>query len=141
MIIDEAMSADRPQPGLPLDLTTRDPLVKRALLILQQTMEAPLTVPRLAERLEVSRRRLERHFLAALGIPPQEASRRVRLAQVRHLLRRSDRTLTQIAAETGFADASHLIRAFRSETGQTPDAWRRAQRQSAAPDPLSVLPP
>ncbi len=127
MIIDEAMSADRPQPGLPLDLSTRDPLVRRALLILQQTMEAPPTVPRLAERLGISRRRLERHFRAALGIPPQEAGRRVRLAQVRHLLSRSDRSLSDIAAETGFADASHLIRAFRTETGQTPEAWRKGK--------------
>lgn len=133
MIIDEAMSADRPQPGLPLDLSTRDPLVRRALLILQQTMEAPPTVPRLAERLGISRRRLERHFRAALGIPPQEAGRRVRLAQVRHLLSRSDRSLSDIAAETGFADASHLIRAFRTETGQTPEAWRKAQHPASAP--------
>ena len=36
MIIDEAMAADEPQPGLPLDLVTDDPLVRRALLMLQQ---------------------------------------------------------------------------------------------------------
>jgi len=136
MIIDEAMSAERPQPGLPLDLSTRDPLVKRALLIMQQTMETPLTVPRLAERLKVSRRRLERHFLAALGIPPQQAGRRVRLAQARHLLSRTDRSVSEIAAETGFADASHLIRTFRAESGQTPDAWRKARRRAASPATL-----
>ena len=132
MIIDEAMSAERPQPGLPLDLTTRDPLVKRALLIMQQTMDTPLTVPRLADRLGVSRRQIERHFLTTLGISPQAAGRKVRLAQVRHLLRRTDRTISDIAAETGFADASHLIRAFRSETGQTPEAWRRGAAEAPA---------
>lgn len=124
MIIDEAMDAERPQPGLPLDLTTGDPLVKRALLLMQQTMQAPLTVSRLAERLEVSRRKLERHFVDALGLPPREVGRKVRLAQVRHLLQRTDRTISEIAAETGFCDASHLIRAFREDVGQTPEAWR-----------------
>lgn len=132
MIIDEAMPAERPQPGLPLDLTTRDPLVKRALLIMQQTIDAPLTVPRLAVRLGVSRRQIERHFQTTLGISPQAASRKVRLAQVRHLLRRSERTISEIAAETGFSDASHLIRAFRSETGQTPEAWRRDDSSAKA---------
>lgn len=131
MIIDEAMGAERPQPGLPLELTTRDPLVKRALLTMQQTMEAPLTVARLAERLGVSRRRLERHFLEALGLPPQEAGRKVRTAQARHLLQRTERSVSQIAAETGFCDASHLIRVFRAETGQTPEAWRAAARAGA----------
>lgn len=124
MIIDEAMGADKPQPGLPLELTTRDPVVKRALLLIQQTMETPLTAPRLAERLAVSRRTLERHFAEALGLSPQQVSRKVRLGQVRYLLRRTDRSVTEIAAATGFCDASHLIRAFRAETGETPEAWR-----------------
>lgn len=135
MIIDEAMGAERPQPGLPLDLTTQDPLVKRALLAIQQTMDAPITVAELAARLQVSRRRLERHFLSALGISPQEAGRRVRLGQARHLLQRTGRTVSQIAAETGFCDASHLIRAFRAESGMTPEAWREsilAGREEAA---------
>lgn len=130
MIIDEAMGAERPQPGLPLELTTKDPVVKRALLTIQQTMDAPLTVAKLAERLGVSRRKLERHFADALGLSPQDVGRKVRLGQVRHLLTRTDRTISEIAAETGFCDASHLIRAFRAETGQTPEAWR-AERLSA----------
>lgn len=124
MIIDEAMTEDRPQPGLPLDLTTADPLVRRALLAMQQAMEAPPPVEALAEALGVSRRKLERHFRAALGLSPQAAGRRVRLAQVRHLLARTDRSLAQIAAETGFCDASHLIRQFRAAEGMAPEAWR-----------------
>ncbi|MCA3510585.1 MAG: GlxA family transcriptional regulator [Rhodobacter sp.] len=132
MIIDEAMRAERPQPGLPLELTTHDDLVKRALLTVQQTIDTPLTVKRLAERLGVSRRRLERHFMAALGLGPQEAGRKVRLALARNLLRHTDRTVSQIAAETGFADASHLIRAFRAEFGETPELWRLHQRNPGA---------
>lgn len=130
MIIDEAMAPERPQPGLPLELHSADALVKRALLVMQQTMEAPLTTARLAERLGVGRRQLERRFAAALGLSPQEAGRRIRLAQARHLLQHTERSVSRIAAETGFADASHLIRAFRAETGRTPEAWRAAARRS-----------
>jgi len=131
MIIDEAMGAERRQPGLPLDLSTKDPLVKRALLAMQQSMEAPLGVTELAGRLGVSRRKLERHFAEALGMTPREADRKIRLAQVRHLLRRSERSVAQVAAETGFCDASHLIRVFREAEGTTPEAWRAAQRAPA----------
>jgi transcriptional regulator GlxA family with amidase domain len=127
MIIDEPLEAERPQPGLPLDLTTSDALVRRALLVMQQRMDAPLTVERLAERLDVSRRTLERRFDAALGLSPHEVGKRVRLAQARHLLATTRRTVAEVAAETGFCDSSHMIRAFRTRHGVTPETWRQAQ--------------
>ncbi len=131
MIIDEALTGERPQPGLPLALTTRDPLVKRALLTMQQSLGAPLAVADLARHLGVGRRKLERHFADALGLSPSEASRMIRLAQARLLLERSDRSVTEIANDTGFADVSHLIRVFRTTEGVTPDAWRHARRADA----------
>lgn len=131
MIIDEALTEDRPQPGLPMELTTRDPLVKKALLTLQQTLDTPLSVAELAKRLNVSRRKLERHFAEALHLSPSEAGKSIRLAQARLLLARSDRTVTEIANDTGFADVSHLIRVFRAAEGTTPEVWRKAQKTDA----------
>lgn len=125
LMIDEPMSGDRPQPGLPLELNARDPLVRRALLSMQQNLHAPLPIARIARDLGVGRRKLERHFNADLGIPPADASIRIRLAQARMLLARTDRTVTRIAEETGFCDASHLIRVFRETQGTTPDLWRQ----------------
>ena len=134
LIIDEAMSADRPQPGLPLELSARDPLVRRALLTMQQNLHSPLPIARIARDLGVGRRKLERHFNADLGIPPADAAIRIRLAQARMLLSRTDRTVTRIAEETGFCDASHLIRVFREAEGVTPDLWRQqSHEEDAAP--------
>lgn len=127
MMIDEAMSGDRPQPGLPLELTARDSLVRRALLAMQQNLHAPLSVAKIARDLGVGRRKLERHFSADIGIPPADASIRIRLAQARMLLRQTSHTITRIAEETGFCDASHLIRVFRDAEGMTPDQWRQAE--------------
>lgn len=127
MIIDEAMAADDPQPGLPLDLKTRDPLVRRALLVMQQNLDTPPGVAAIAARLGVSRRKLERHMREALGLTPAEAFTRVRLAHARFLLARPEHSVTHVAAEAGFCDVSHLIRVFRRHEGMTPEAWRRAQ--------------
>ncbi len=127
LMIDEPMQGDRPQPGLPLELNARDTLVRRALLAMQQNLQAPLSVARIARDLGVGRRKLERHFNADLGIPPADASIRIRLAQARMLLARTDRTVTRIAEETGFCDASHLIRVFRETEGTTPDLWRQSR--------------
>lgn len=124
MIIDEAMEGERPQPGLPMELQTQDLLVRRALLAMQQHLNAPLSVARIAESLNVSRRGLERHFARQLGITPAEAGKRIRLAHARHLLATTDRSISQVAADTGFCDASHFSRVFRATENATPDRWR-----------------
>ena len=133
LIMDEAIAAERPQPGLPLELNATDPLVKRALLWMQEAVEAPLSVTRLAERLGVSRRKLERRFAEALSMTPGEATRRIRLALVRTLLERGSASITDIAAATGFCDSSHLIRVFRAEHGMTPEVWRHARPEARSP--------
>ncbi len=127
MMIDEAMAAERPQPGLPLELSTSDPLVRKALLSIQQRLEAPLTVAALAEHLKTSRRKLERHFADALKMTPSQASKAIRIAHAELLLSRSARTVTQVAQDCGFVDVSHLIRVFKSARGATPEVWRRVQ--------------
>ncbi len=132
MMIDSQQGASHPQPGLPLELSTDDSLVRRALLAMQQRLDSPPTVAALAELLGVGRRKLERHFSRALGLSPAEACVRIRLAQARMLLERTDRTVTQIADETGFCDASHLIRIFREVEGQTPERWRQGLAGLAA---------
>ena len=75
---DEA-AAEEPQPGMPLALVTADPPVRRALLVMQQSIDAPLSIGRVAVRLGVSRRKLERHFRASLGMTPSEADRLIRV--------------------------------------------------------------
>ena len=127
MIIDEAMAGEEPQPGMPLALATADALVRKALLLMQQSIDAPLSIGRVAARLSVSRRKLERHFREALGMTPLEADRLIRVEQAKHLLRTTGRSATQIAADTGFCDLPHLIRLFRAAEGVTPDAYRRTR--------------
>lgn len=127
MMIDEAMAAERPQPGLPLELTTADPLVRKALLTIQQRLETPLTVAALADHLKTSRRKLERHFADALKMTPSQAGMAIRIGHAELLLSRSERTVTQVAQDCGFVDVSHLIRVFKSRHGTTPEVWRRTQ--------------
>ncbi len=127
MIIDEAMAAEVPQPGMPLALATDDPLVRRALNLMQQSIEAPLSIGRVVAQIGVSRRKLERHFREALGMTPLGADRLIRVEQAKRLLLTTRRSATQIAAETGFCDLPHLIRVFRAAEGTTPEAFRRSR--------------
>lgn len=133
MIIDEAMAGERPQPGMPLALVTDNPLVKKALLNMQQSIDAPLSAGRIAAMLGISRRKLERHFRDSLDMTPAEADRLIRLEQAKHLLRTTSRSATRIAADTGFCDLPHLIRVFRSGEGCTPEAFRRDAAPAVGP--------
>lgn len=134
MIIEEAQTSDNPQPGLPLEFTTSDKLVRKALHLIRQNVATPLTVDQLAKRLKVSRRRLERHFKEALQRTPAEAGLSVRLALARHLLASTDQSVTRIAAASGFCDASHFGKVFRTREGEPPEAWRHRNRALDARD-------
>jgi transcriptional regulator GlxA family with amidase domain len=131
MIIDEA-AAEEPQPGMPLALVTEDALVRRALLVMQQSIDAPLSISRVVAQLGVSRRKLERHFRESLGMTPLEADRLIRVEQAKHLLVTTRRSATQIANETGFCDLPHMIKVFRIAEGTTPDAFRKARGPDGA---------
>lgn len=125
MIIDDALRAEKPQPGIPLDLATDDALVKKALLLMQQNIDTPLSATEIARRLGASRRQLERHFQASVGMGPALAYKIMRLEYAEFLLRHSDQSVTEIATACGFCDSSHFIRAFRERHGTTPASFRK----------------
>lgn len=126
MIIDDALRAEKPQPGIPLDLATDDGLVKKALLLMQQNIAAPLSAADVARRLGANRRQLERHFQRAVGMPPTLAYKIMRLEYAEFLLRHTENSVTEVATSTGFCDSSHFIRAFKERRGVTPAVFREA---------------
>ena len=124
MMIDEALRGDEPQPAVSVDLKASDPAVKKALLHMTQSVAAPLSVQEIARRVGVSRRSLERRFESDMEQNPAEVYLALRLAQASLLLAQTDQTIAEIAASTGFCDASHLGRAFRRRHGVTPSQAR-----------------
>ena len=125
--LDKAPSGtyEKPQPGIPIALTTDDVLVKKALLMMQQNIDTPLSTSDLARRVGASRRQLERHFQLAVGTAPSLAYKLMRLEQAEFRLRTTAQTVTEIANATGFCDSSHFIRTFRKKFGTTPVIFRK----------------
>jgi len=66
---------------------------------------------------------LNRVFRRALGLPPHAFQTQLRVVRAGALLRRGW-PLAAVAAETGFADQSHLTRRFKTVVGVTPGAYR-----------------
>lgn len=124
MIIDEALQAEKPQPGITMEFKTRDPIVLRAVLLMQQNIDQPCSVAEIARRIGHSKRQLERHLQASLKISPRAAFLSMRLSLAHHLIQISEKSISQIALDCGFCDSSHLSRMFRRRFGSTPLALR-----------------
>lgn len=113
-----------------LDLcgAVRDPLADELNALVREA-EVDRTVTRadqLAERADISLRTLERRFTAYLGIGPKWVVRRFRLLDAAAAAHAGEPTdWTALAHDLGFADQSHLIRAFTSVVGTPPAAYEK----------------
>ncbi|UOA29235.1 GlxA family transcriptional regulator [Pseudosulfitobacter sp. DSM 107133] len=127
MMIDDAMSGEKPQPSHNSAKRATDALVKRAVLRMQQHLEMPKTVDELARALDVGRRTLERRFLADLHQTPTKVYLDLRLERALQRLRATDASITEVALACGFCDGPHLSRTLKAERGVTPSEYRKAQ--------------
>jgi transcriptional regulator GlxA family with amidase domain len=64
-------------------------------------------------------------FRQELGMTPIAYLNRFRIIQAKHLLVTTDKSVTAVALDVGFADAGYFGRVFRREVGMTPEAFRR----------------
>lgn len=69
-----------------------------------------------------------RIFTRVLGVTPHQYLVRARLRRAARLLTESERSVTEIAYDAGFADLSNFMRSFRRAAGVTPRDFRQVSR-------------
>ncbi len=99
--------------------------VNRALAIMQENLEQPLSIPEIARRAGRTQKVLEAHMRADLGATPAQVYRRLRLNLARKLAMETDLSVAEITLRSGYDNPSAMTRAFRSEFGVSPRALRR----------------
>lgn len=101
-------------------------LVERAKAALRQDPQGRLTLDALAERLEVTPRRLRYLFRREVGTPLHRYHRNLRLDMAMQMLRRGpERSMRELAEAYGFCDEFHFSRAFRQRFGIPPSGVLR----------------
>ena len=100
-------------------------LVEKVRQTLAQHPEHSRNADDLAAWLNMSPRTLHRQ-LQEEGASLQQLKDSVREQRARALLLRTNKPLKQIAAEVGFSNEKSFIRAFKSWTGQAPEAFRHS---------------
>ena len=88
----------------------------------------PILVADLCALVQRSEAHFSRSFKCTFGETPHSFVVRRRVELAAHHMLATEASLSDIALRCGFTDQAHLCKQFRLAAGQTPAAWRRAQR-------------
>ncbi len=116
-------SPQNPDPVQPLGATT--PLaVRRAIAIMEQNLEEPVTIPAVCSQIDISQRQLDRLFSAYVKKTPKLYYRDIRLDRARGLVTQTNMPLSEVAIASGFSSQVHFSRAYRERYGLPPRSDR-----------------
>ena len=105
--------------------TAEDERMKRMMGYIQEHFREKLTVRAIAECIPISERECFRLFQNSIGITPAEYLLSVRLENAQVLLMNTDRSILDIALETGFGTSSYFGKVFRQQNHVTPLQYRK----------------
>jgi transcriptional regulator GlxA family with amidase domain len=130
MIEESPLPAAAWQPEQVVTRPAQDSLVKSAMLAIEQNIGSRIPLPKLARSLGISVRQLQRRFESDIGIGVQAYRRNLQLSRAKWLVEHTDRPMTEVALDCGFADSAHFSRTFRVHVGVLPSLHRKQARMS-----------
>ncbi len=98
----------------------------KAVELLHDRYLEDLTIAKVANGIGIHPVHLARSFRRHFRCSPGEFTRFCRLERAAGMLTRSDRSLSEIALESGFGDQSQFNKAFARDLGIAPGEYRRA---------------
>ena len=100
-------------------------LAKNVCSYLTEHMQQRITVAEIAEQFGVSPSRIKSCFFGVYGTSVHAYMREQRMREAAKLLRRTDRTVLDIAGQFGYDNGSKFADAFRGVMGVTPSQYRK----------------
>jgi len=116
----------RQQQALPGQATAADALVPSIIHYLHAHLRVPpaLAVGAIAAHFHLSPGYIGQYFRRHTGHTLKAFIQKSRIRAIQLQLEFSDKTVSQLAFEYGYADESHLTKAFRAQLAQTPTLYR-----------------
>ncbi len=103
-------------------------VIKAVFQYIEEHIDEALTVDPIARQFNMGRSTFSRFFSRYVGESLPSYVRRLRLTKAANLLIRTDKSITEIAAETGFSSTSYFVMCFREQNGMAPKQFRRSAR-------------
>lgn len=105
----------------------------RARDAMDRAYAEPLDIAALAAIAHISPAHFSRCFRSVFGETPHRYLQRRRIERSMFLLRETDRAVTDVCTEIGFASLGTFGRTFRKIVGETPRGYRAAHGPMGAP--------
>lgn len=106
-----------------------DKRLETVIRLMEENHVSPISISKLAERVELSERQLERLFSEQVKATPSRFYLDLRLNRAWTRLVASTDTLEEIAEISGFSSQAHFSRAFKLWSGASPLTVRRDRRR------------
>ena len=100
--------------------TDRSFLKQLRKIIQENLANSDLSVEQIGDEIGLSRVQLYRKVKALTGYSPVEMLRKARLTRARHLLRTTEKTVSEVAYAVGFSTPSYFSKCYKDEFGESP---------------------
>lgn len=120
-LVSQFLDAEQSQYGNINDIPSK---IVDLLGFIQLNLNQPLTVKMLADKVNLHPDYLSRIFLRLTGERPLSYIHTKRIERAQYLIVTTDKSLTQIAEDTGFSSLPHFSKIFRAVTSLTPGRYR-----------------
>jgi LacI family transcriptional regulator len=104
-------------------IASTNPVIRRALKIMND--DIAVTAAEVAQQMDMTQQGLQRAFRAHFHLSPGQIIRRLRTRFIKNALIHTDKTMEEIAYESGLTSTPSLYLFFKRETGMTPGEYKK----------------
>ena len=127
-IVSHYLSLISPEDFLNSARDNLDPRIAKAVAIMESELDSPPTNSELCRRVNMSRNSFYRLFMRETKKTPNFFLFELRMLRASWLLHHTEKTMDEIAQETGYADRYHFSKAFKNFSGVPPVHYRRERQ-------------
>jgi AraC-like DNA-binding protein len=124
--IEAEANIDNPERGLSQREIER---MHKARMLLEEQFVSPPTIGELARHIGLNEAKLMHDFKQLFGQTIFDFTQNLRMDQAKHLLEKTERSITEIAFDVGYEYSSNFTTAFKRRFGITPSVARDAFRK------------
>jgi transcriptional regulator GlxA family with amidase domain len=131
-------ASDRQRLPLRARLGVQNNKVLQIIELMEASLSEPISLLDIADKVDLSRRQIERLFQQEMGRSPARYYLEIRLDRARHLLVQSSMPVVEVAVACGFVSASHFSKCYREFYNRSPQQERAERKLSGGSSKLKI---